>query len=193
MRRDHGCFGMGRLGCHCLSGGYCSSIGAKRAEWWRCRWYARWWWRCARTLRLCHRVSSLKMLLALLSYRGSKCCSRVKIPKIRKRLSTGMHMRRWISFYHPFHNLLCRSSFASLRWGSLGDEQVNQLERWYVIKQADGRCTIASISPRSEAEHGEIESPTLDEDLEKWGPYTTQAEAIARRIGLIRAGKCAPA
>lgn len=27
---------------------------------------------------------------------------------------------------------------------------------------------------------------------EQWGPYASQGEAIARRVGLIRAGKCKP-
>jgi hypothetical protein len=28
--------------------------------------------------------------------------------------------------------------------------------------------------------------------MERWGPFDSQQEAIARRVGLIRAGKCQP-
>ncbi|MEM6714570.1 MAG: hypothetical protein AAGD09_17225 [Cyanobacteria bacterium P01_F01_bin.56] len=35
----------------------------------------------------------------------------------------------------------------------------------------------------------ELDAATL---TEKWGPYASQGDAIARRVGLIRAGKCQP-
>ncbi|MGK7907423.1 MAG: hypothetical protein AB4040_09385 [Synechococcus sp.] len=51
-------------------------------------------------------------------------------------------------------------------------------EDWYVIKQPEGHCEIVNALP---------------EDLvTSWGPFVSQTEAIARRIGLIRAGKCQP-
>lgn len=55
--------------------------------------------------------------------------------------------------------------------------------QFYIVKQPAGTCEII---PSEQIE--QIENPTL----EKWGPYNSQPEAIARRIGLIRAGKCQP-
>ncbi len=54
-------------------------------------------------------------------------------------------------------------------------------EAWYVVKQTNGQCAI--VSKAADAPVG---------DGQEWGPYATQQEAIARRIGLIRAGKCQP-
>ncbi len=56
--------------------------------------------------------------------------------------------------------------------------------QFYIVKQPPGHCEII---PSEQVE--KKENPTL---LEKWGPYNSQQEAIARRIGLIRAGKCQP-
>ncbi|MCF2972211.1 hypothetical protein L1047_13500 [Synechococcus sp. Nb3U1] len=53
---------------------------------------------------------------------------------------------------------------------------------WYVIKQPQGSCQVLSLS---------AEDPLLHQQ-EHWGPFPSQAEAIARRVGLIRAGKCQP-
>lgn len=52
---------------------------------------------------------------------------------------------------------------------------------WYVIKSADGTCRVASFSER------QSETPQ-----EQWGVYSSESEAIAKKIGLIRAGKCQP-
>jgi hypothetical protein len=49
----------------------------------------------------------------------------------------------------------------------------------------DGPCEIL---PNTQVE-GE-DDPTL---VERWGPFDSQQDAIARRVGLIRAGKCQPA
>ncbi len=51
---------------------------------------------------------------------------------------------------------------------------------WYIIKVADGTCEIT-------AEDFDLTTTTT-----KWGPYATREEAIAKRVGLIRAGKCQP-
>jgi hypothetical protein len=56
--------------------------------------------------------------------------------------------------------------------------------QWYIVKQPSGSCQILSGSEASE-------SAELT-DREKWGPFVSQGEAIARRVGLIRAGKCQP-
>jgi hypothetical protein len=53
------------------------------------------------------------------------------------------------------------------------------LKHWYILKQESGTCAIAT---------------QRDPDaVESWGPFASQDEAIARRVGLIRAGKCQPA
>jgi hypothetical protein len=57
----------------------------------------------------------------------------------------------------------------------------NNTETWYIVKQQDGSCKIISMvnqSPPSE--------------VTSWGPFNSQADAIAKRVGLIRAGKCQP-
>jgi hypothetical protein len=48
---------------------------------------------------------------------------------------------------------------------------------WYVLKQPEGHCEIVQGTQSSG---------------EAWGPYGSQGEAIAKRVGLIRAGKCRP-
>jgi hypothetical protein len=59
-------------------------------------------------------------------------------------------------------------------------------ETWYIVKHNHGHCEILS------SEQVEAENSNLD-IAEKWGPFASQDEAIARRVGLIRAGKCQPA
>ncbi len=49
---------------------------------------------------------------------------------------------------------------------------------WYIIKNPQGHCEIIS-SPEKQT----------SEEL-TWGPFSSQEEAIVRRVGLIRAGKC---
>ncbi len=51
---------------------------------------------------------------------------------------------------------------------------------WYIVKLPLGNCEIVSIAPLGT----EVE--------EHWGPFPSKDEAIARRIGLIRAGECQP-
>lgn len=58
-------------------------------------------------------------------------------------------------------------------------------QTWYIVKRYDGPCEILP-SDRIE----EKEDPTI---VERWGPFDSQQDAIARRVGLIRAGKCQPA
>jgi len=56
---------------------------------------------------------------------------------------------------------------------------------WYIVKRNAGNCEILS--------NEQIEGENQDLDItEKWGPFASQAEAIARRVGLIRGGKCQP-
>ncbi|MFN6560627.1 MAG: DDE transposase family protein [Nostoc sp. ChiSLP01] len=56
-------------------------------------------------------------------------------------------------------------------------------QNWYIVKLAAGNCEIVS-SDQIEKDNAEI--------IEQWGPYSSQEEAIARRVGLIRSGKCQP-
>ena len=50
---------------------------------------------------------------------------------------------------------------------------------WYIVKQEDGTCEIVTAQ----------EKPS---NVTSWGGFATQEEAIAKRVGLIRAGKCQP-
>lgn len=61
---------------------------------------------------------------------------------------------------------------------------------WYIVKRSDGHCDIVPGKP----EQNTPNSPTSEQSnsSEQWGPYDSQSEAIARRVGLIRAGKCQP-
>ncbi len=53
---------------------------------------------------------------------------------------------------------------------------------WHIVQQLDGHCDICSQSELAQA----TDSPKA------WGPFASRAEAIAKRIGLIRSGKCLP-
>lgn len=64
---------------------------------------------------------------------------------------------------------------------------MSDLAGWYVVRQENGQCAIL---PASQVESTQDESSS---NREQWGPYDSQQEAIARRVGLIRAGKCSPA
>ena len=55
---------------------------------------------------------------------------------------------------------------------------------WYIIKLKEGNCDIVFSQ--------EIDSKESTNILERWGPFNATEEAIARRVGLIRAGKCKP-
>jgi hypothetical protein len=57
-------------------------------------------------------------------------------------------------------------------------------QTWYIVKRQEGKCEILP----SEQVAGEDTSAFV----ERWGPFDSQPEAIARRVGLIRAGKCQP-
>ncbi|MEL6814578.1 MAG: DDE transposase family protein [Cyanobacteria bacterium J06598_3] len=60
-------------------------------------------------------------------------------------------------------------------------------ENWYIVKRASENCEILSA----------VELSALDESatvsgLKMWGPFESKNQAIAKRVGLIRAGKCQP-
>jgi len=54
---------------------------------------------------------------------------------------------------------------------------------WYIVQQEDRTCKVVSLTKQ-----------TPEESSEKlqWGSYASEQEAIAKKIGLIRAGKCKP-
>ncbi|MGK7881083.1 MAG: hypothetical protein AB4060_13415 [Crocosphaera sp.] len=52
---------------------------------------------------------------------------------------------------------------------------------WYIIKTEKEQCKIL-----------ELDSNQVPENTNNWGPFSSKEEAIARRVGLIRAGKCKP-
>ncbi len=53
---------------------------------------------------------------------------------------------------------------------------------WYVIKLEDETCSIESFDTEQ----------TKTPERERWGSFKNEQEAIAKKIGLIRAGKCKP-
>jgi Lhr-like helicase len=55
----------------------------------------------------------------------------------------------------------------------------NNEQQWYIVQQSDNTCEI-------------IEAQEKPPNVTSWGGYETQEKAIAKRIGLIRAGKCQP-
>lgn len=55
-------------------------------------------------------------------------------------------------------------------------------QTWYIVKAGDGHCEIV----------GEEVFKAKSPPPEHWGPFASQQDAIARRVGLIRAGKCQP-
>ncbi len=54
---------------------------------------------------------------------------------------------------------------------------------WFIIKAASEECQIISAQALEA-----LQTPPS----ETWGPFKAQNQAIAKRVGLIRAGKCKP-
>ncbi|MBE9123997.1 DDE transposase family protein [Tychonema sp. LEGE 07199] len=69
--------------------------------------------------------------------------------------------------------------------------------KYYIVKRLAGNCEILPLAepaptgatPTQRIAQIEEQDPTI---IDKWGPYDSAEDAIARRIGLIRAGKCQP-
>lgn len=57
-------------------------------------------------------------------------------------------------------------------------------QSWYIVKRPAGHCEIVPSN--------QVAGDNDTSIVERWGPFTSQDEAIARRVGLIRAGKCQP-
>ncbi|MGD1804583.1 DDE transposase family protein [Dapis sp. BLCC M126] len=56
--------------------------------------------------------------------------------------------------------------------------------KFYIIKTIEESCEILAAE--------EVEQKKDPKILETWGPFNSVEEAIARRVGLIRSGKCKP-
>jgi hypothetical protein len=54
---------------------------------------------------------------------------------------------------------------------------------WYIVKTVNSTCQILTQAA--------IDA-TDEEFTDRWGPFTSHSEATAKRVGLIRAGKCQP-
>jgi len=57
-------------------------------------------------------------------------------------------------------------------------------QKFYIVKRPTGNCEIVSANSVPDNQESQI--------VEQWGPYESADEAIARRVGLIRSGKCQP-
>jgi len=60
---------------------------------------------------------------------------------------------------------------------------MSNTQTWYIVKRNIGNCEII---PSEQVEEGNSDI------IEQWGPFESREDAIARRIGLIRSGKCQP-
>lgn len=54
-------------------------------------------------------------------------------------------------------------------------------KNWYIVQENTGICQIIALENAKTPVNGQY-----------WGPFAERGEAIARRVGLIRAGKCQP-
>ncbi len=68
-------------------------------------------------------------------------------------------------------------------------------EAWFIVKNPSGHCEILSEQMLEQENDSQTESKQSETETEalQWGPFETQNQAIAKRVGLIRAGKCQPA
>lgn len=57
-------------------------------------------------------------------------------------------------------------------------------QKFYIVKRPTGNCEIIAGDSVRDNEESQI--------VEQWGPFESADEAIARRVGLIRSGKCQP-
>ncbi|MEL6158344.1 MAG: DDE transposase family protein [Cyanobacteria bacterium J06623_5] len=69
---------------------------------------------------------------------------------------------------------------------------MKEKESWFIVKQPSGQCAICSAQSLEEQNIASKDEKAGNADIEQWGPFETQNQAIAKRVGLIRAGKCQP-
>ncbi|MEM8612559.1 MAG: hypothetical protein AAGF93_11110 [Cyanobacteria bacterium P01_H01_bin.105] len=65
---------------------------------------------------------------------------------------------------------------------SSNPKNVQKTNTWHVLQQTDGHCEIVDQTELSQ----------IAEQSQTWGPFVSKSEAIAKRVGLIRSGKCLP-
>lgn len=61
---------------------------------------------------------------------------------------------------------------------------MSNTQNWFIVKRPAGHCEIVPGERAPEDSDSTVQA--------RWGPFDSQEEAIARRVGLIRAGKCQP-
>ncbi|WP_034935944.1 hypothetical protein [Gloeocapsa sp. PCC 73106] len=59
---------------------------------------------------------------------------------------------------------------------------MSEQQQWYIVQNSAGNCQILSYAANS----------TPSDATKYWGPFDSEQEAVVRRIGLIRTGKCQP-
>lgn len=64
---------------------------------------------------------------------------------------------------------------------------MSEMDAWYVVKQETGDCAIVPATQLTNPS-----APPANPSEAQWGPFPSRDEAIARRVGLIRSGKCKP-
>lgn len=65
---------------------------------------------------------------------------------------------------------------------------------WYIVQRETGQCDIFTgdqFEENQPSNAGESEGAE-GQKSQTWGPFASEGEAIAKRVGLIRAGKCKP-
>jgi len=94
--------------------------------------------------------------------------------------------------------------------------QKSTASSWFIVKHASEQCkifsgespgidteikqsnSVASTSVAPEDNEQSCNTPSKEnpgseeEIIQQWGPFETRGQAIAKRVGLIRAGKCRP-
>jgi hypothetical protein len=63
---------------------------------------------------------------------------------------------------------------------------MSQPKFWYIVKQENGTCQVVEL------ENTPTNIPEESSEKSQWGSFKSEQEAIAKKIGLIRAGKCKP-
>lgn len=66
----------------------------------------------------------------------------------------------------------------------------SEQKTWYILKHTDGQCQVSQIGAGEGSAPGEEEEDKAP--IDQWGPFASEDEATAHRVGLIRSGKCLP-
>ena len=88
-----------------------------------------------------------------------------------------------------------RSLSVLITHGAMNSSQTD----WHIVQQANEQCVILSDQALQDLASQPDNSSDADAQMAKdspplktWGPFKTQNQASAKRIGLIRSGKCKP-